>query len=144
MQQINVQKIMEEIRAEIKEKGYTADMLSFEDVPLAEEVEKFAGGENLSGTVNRMRGMAFIAWRRPVNQGIKGMIKRALYKLTGFVAAPITEDQTAFNSEAVSAFEQLYALLEEQKKEIMKQNETIEILQKHLFNLEKRNWRRET
>lgn len=28
-QPVNIQKIMEEIRAEIKEKGYTADMLSF-------------------------------------------------------------------------------------------------------------------
>lgn len=33
-QSVNIQKIMEEIRAEIREKGYTADMLSFSDVPL--------------------------------------------------------------------------------------------------------------
>ena len=33
-QPVNIQKIMEEIRAEIKEKGYTADMLSFSEIPL--------------------------------------------------------------------------------------------------------------
>ena len=139
MQQINVQKIMEEIRAEIREKGYTADMLSFEDVPLSDESESSVGGGTVPDAVNRMRGMAYIAWRRSVNQGIKGIIKRVLYKLTGFVVAPITEDQTAFNIAAVSMAEQIYAIFEEQQKEIMQQKETIELLRKQISSVEKRD-----
>ena len=34
MQEINVEKIMEEIRADIKAKGYKASDLSFNDIPL--------------------------------------------------------------------------------------------------------------
>ena len=112
MQQINVEKIMEEIRAEIMEKGYTADMLSFTEVPLPAE------HENTTDAVERMRRSSFIAWRHPVNSGIKGMVKRVLYKLTGFIIAPVTEDQMVFNNSAVSMAEQTYAVLEIQKKNL--------------------------
>lgn len=137
MQQINVEQIMEEIRAEIKEKGYTADMLSFTDVPLPAEHETPTDGTPAADAVERMRRASFIAWRRPVNSGIKGMVKRVLYKLTGFIVAPVTEDQTVFNSSAVSMAEQISAVIEVQQKELAQQKETIANLQKRLSNLEK-------
>lgn len=37
MSELNVEKIMEEIREEIKEKGYTNDMLSFSDMIVDEK-----------------------------------------------------------------------------------------------------------
>ena len=86
MRQVNVEEIMEEIKDEIKEKGYTDDMLSFSDIPLA--------NVDLAG---QMKDAAFIAWRRPVSQGVKGIIKRIIRKCVGFVIAPVTEDQTRFN-----------------------------------------------
>lgn len=144
-QSVHVQKIMEEIRAEIREKGYTADMLSFSDVPLpvgSDQANSAADGEAFAQAVGRMRGLSFIAWRRPVNTGIKGIVKRVLYKLSGFIAAPISEDQTAFNGAAVSAMEQLCAVLEAQQQEISRQQASIESLQKHISNLERKNAQR--
>lgn len=137
MQQINVEQIMEEIRAEIREKGYTADMLSFMDVPLPAEHENTTDGSPAADAVEQMRRTSFIAWRRPVNSGIKGIVKRVLYKLTGFIVAPVTEDQTVFNSSAVSMAEQIWAAFEAQQKELAHQKEMIRNLQKRLSNLEK-------
>ena len=82
-----------------------------------------------------MRGLSFIAWRRPVNAGVKGLVKRVLYKLSGFIAAPMSEDQTAFNGAAVSAMEQIAAVLKAQQDEIQR-------LQKHIYNLEKKSAQR--
>ena len=59
-QPVNIQKIMEEIRAEIKEKGYTADMLSFSEIPLpaaASEADT-ADEEAAAQAIGRMRGLA--------------------------------------------------------------------------------------
>ncbi len=144
-QSVNIQKIMEEIRAEIREKGYTADMLSFSDVPLPvglDETNSVADGEAFVQAVSRMRRLSFIAWQRPINTGIKGIVKRVLYKLSGFIAAPMSEDQTAFNGAAVSAMEQLCTILKTQQQEIARQQVSIESLQKHISNLERKNAQR--
>lgn len=144
-QPIDIQKIMEEIRAEIKEKGYTADMLSFSDVPLpaaAGETNSETNADAALQAVERMRALSFIAWRRPVNTGIKGIVKRVLYKLSGFIAAPMSEDQTAFNGAAVSAMEQYHAVLDAQQQELARQKAAIESLQKQLSHLERKNAQR--
>ena len=133
-QPVNIQKIMEEIRAEIKEKGYTADMLSFSEIPLpaAASQADTADEEAAAQAIGRMRGLSFIAWRRPVNAGVKGLVKRVLYKLSGFIAAPMSEDQT----------EQIAAVLKAQQQEIAQQQDEIQRLQKHIYSLEKKSAQR--
>lgn len=112
MQQINV----EQIRAEIKEKGYTADMLGFEDVPFPKR--NMADRDFATDGVRQMRKLASVSWRHPVNRGIKGILKKILYKLAGFIVAPMAEDQTAFNRAAADAVEQLAGAVFRQQKEI--------------------------
>ena len=116
MQQINVEQIMAQIRADIKEKGYTADMLSFEDVPFSQK--NTAERDFTADGVRQMRKLASVSWRHPVNLGIKGILKKILYKLTGFIVAPMAEDQTAFNRAAADAVEQLSGAVFRQQKEI--------------------------
>lgn len=116
MQQINVEQIMAEIRAEIKEKGYTADMLDFEDVPFPEK--NMAERNFASDEIGQMRKLESVLWKRPVNRGIRGILKKILYKLTGFIVAPMAEDQTAFNHAAADAVEQLSRAVISQQKEI--------------------------
>ncbi len=114
MQQINVEKIMDQIKSEIKEKGYTEDMFSFQDIPLDD-----------TDYVEEMKGTAFIDWHQPVSKGIKGFLKKVIQKCIAFSVAPIAEGQTRFNSTAISAIEELYLLIEEQRKEIDKQRKMI-------------------
>ncbi len=124
MQQINVEQIMAEIRAEIKDKGYMADMLDFENVPFSKK--NMADRDFASDGVRQMRKLAFVSWRRPVNRGIRGILKKILYKLTGFIVAPMAEDQTAFNHAAADVVEQLSRADIRQQKEIDLMNRKME------------------
>ena len=70
MQKIDIEKIMQEIRADIQKKGYTADMLSFTDVPMrSKECLANQAGDVYSGLADlprRMRERSRINWKRPV------------------------------------------------------------------------------
>lgn len=128
MQQINVEEIMEQIREDIKKKGYTADMLSFDDIPLHNEPDL--------DTIERMSGTFFLEWRRPVPSGIIGFIKRVIRKCVGFIIAPITDDQTKYNRDVLSAFQELFLLIENQQVELEEMNKTIKSLNKRIAILE--------
>ncbi len=95
MQEVNVEKIMEEIRAGIKAKGYRKNTTQEQQA-------------DLSGLMMQMRHAAFIPWRRPLPAGIRGAVKRVIQKCTGFLIAPVTEDQTRYNQMTVEALEQMY------------------------------------
>lgn len=128
MEQINIEEIMEQIREEIKEKGYTADMLSFEDLPMHEECDV--------DILEQMRSTFYLEWRRPLPSGIKGIIKRIICKCIGFVVAPITEDQTMYNRELLSLIEQQNLLMDKQQKEMKDLEKIIKNLNERILILE--------
>lgn len=133
MQEIDVEKIMEEIRAEIKEKGYTEEILKFDDVTLYEPIGDRDDLKNdFSTAIAQLRNVAFIPWHRPVPIGIKGLIKKVIRKCTGFIIAPITEDQTNYNQTVINVFEKMEAFIQIQNAEIEKQEKIIEMLRKRL------------
>lgn len=103
---INIEKIMDEIRAEIKEKGYTSDMLSFNEVACVSisSDNKFNVGE-YNNVVNYL-GSANVV---PVSMPIKGnpimvFIKKLIRKLTRVTIRPITQHQTEYNAYTARAF----------------------------------------
>ncbi len=133
MQKINVEEIMEQIRSEIEEKGYKEDMLSFEDLPL----EKACCNKNsLNSHIDGMRSTFYVEWKRVVNSGAKGIVKRVIRKFIGFLIAPIVEDQTQYNRNVLSAFEEVDFILETQKKELLIQQKVIHELEKRISVLE--------
>lgn len=113
MERVNVEEIMEEIRAEIKKKGLTDDMLSFNQA----SPDTYSFG--------KMKEKAFIAWHRPVSRGIKGIIKKIFRKCLAFLVAPMAEDQTRFNYEVVSALDEANTKLEKLQKELKECKELI-------------------
>ncbi|MSS64499.1 hypothetical protein [Velocimicrobium porci] len=135
MQKINVQKIMEEIREEIKEKGYTEDMLSFHEIPVrTDQILDAIPAENktiFTSTINQVRNASYIPWYRPVPNGIKGFIKKVIRKCVGFVVAPITDDQNIYNSLNITLVEQLCNRVEEQQEQILKLEKCIADLNKN-------------
>lgn len=133
MQEINVEKIMEEIRQEIKEKGYTEDMLSFYEIPVSSDVpvSNTEDGNTFSGALNQLRGASYIVWKRPLPDGVKGLVKKIIRKCICFVVGPITDDQNVYNGLNITLIEQLCNTINEQK-------EKIEELEKRISTLEKR------
>lgn len=138
MSEINVEKIMEEIREDIKRKGYTEDMLSFKDIkmPVASVVTDFNIDE-FRDMVSQAQVTKVVSWRaNNIGGGIKGLIKKVIRKMVGFVVAPLADSQNVFNQNAANIFLQLVGYVESQNKLIEQYEERIGELQNRVEELE--------
>jgi len=99
MAEINIEKIMEEIRSEIKEKGYDASVLSFDDLKydLKTDDEKFDCDFFLEH-INFINHNYQVETERPLTGNtIFVFIKRVIRKLTRFYIRPAVDSQNQFN-----------------------------------------------
>lgn len=139
MGELNVEKIMEEIRSEIREKGYTSDILSFKDVTIEDpgiDTEKFEYDNfnaelfclNSNWNVNPNRDIV----RKP---GLKGkcvtIFKKIIRKCIRFYLTPIVFEQDFFNATTVRLFNMLNLYVEENGK-LSDEIEELKIEQKAL------------
>lgn len=130
MEQINVDEIMRQIRAEIKEKGYKEEMIDFEDIPVCSSpCENNSANDEIGNRIEQMKNISFIEWRRTVPPGIKGLIKKIIQKCIGFTVAPITEDQTNYNNMIYMTLEQLHRQLQSQQEQMEELQQRIRILE---------------
>lgn len=134
MNTVNVEEIMAQIRKEIAEKGYTSDMLSFQDAKTVAEPETAAydGGE-YRVIVDGLNRCAYIPWYRDLGQGgIKGFMKKVIRKLNVFLIAPMSDEQNLFNARTVQAVNQITRYMDEQKACIEAYKKEVEELQRRL------------
>ena len=130
-EQINVESIMKEIKKEIEVKGYTNDLLSFDDVVVdvgAMNVNKFDKIKfnediyvaNHEWEVNHYRTL----------QGNKVTVffKKVIRKLVYFFVEPIVMAQDGFNASIVRMMNQMNCYIEEKDKEIAELKKEIEQL----------------
>lgn len=126
MQPIDIEQIMSEIRAEIKEKGYTESTLKFQDI----EVPKLSGGDcgqfeyaELCYECNKCNEN----WNNPMffpfpsNNPIKVFIQKLLRKISKCVFWPIVNYQNSFNADVVRFQNQVKYYIgdaEKRKKEL--------------------------
>lgn len=101
--EINIEEIMSQIRQEIREKGLTPDMLSFEDVPFDAAANTDAG-----------EALKFLAahcyvepYRRLTGNPCKVFIQKVIRKLTKFYVEPIAAAQNAVNANTVQVLQSL-------------------------------------
>jgi len=101
--EFSIEDVMEDIRKEIKEKGLTADMLSFNDVANINYVDDSTfSKEGLVACLTNMGDSYVIPESRPVSGNpIVVFIKRLIRKFTRFYVKPIVEAQTEFNAYTV-------------------------------------------
>lgn len=118
--EINIESIMQEIRAEIREKGLTNDLLSFNDVVVdtsamnAVKFDKIAFNEEIY-TVNHSWNVQ--AYR--VLSGSKPVVffKKVIRKLVYFFVEPIVLEQDGFNASLVRLMNQMNCYIDETKNE---------------------------
>lgn len=130
-QKIDVEKIMEEIRADIKCKGYNNDMLSFSDVYVApsDTFQKDVFDENVTDINNQWD----IPYYRPIiGNPIKKFIQKVIRKLMKPVSFPVVIDQAEFNSRVASVMNQMKLYIETEQKEKELLIKKIEELQKKI------------
>lgn len=122
MQEINVEKIMEEIRAEIKEKGYKESDLSFNDIPVREqknELQEEFDTDMLKNLLHAANTHTRVDYYKPITDtGLKGIIKKAIRKILKPLILPLCMDQESYNSMSVQTLNQLYLYIQMQDQRI--------------------------
>ena len=117
---INIESIMQEIKAEIKEKGYTNDLLSFNDIVIdtsgmnASKFDKIAFNEEIY-TVNHTWNVQ--AYRVLSGSKVVLFFKKAMRKMVYFFVEPIVLEQDGFNASVVRLMNQMNCYVEETKEQ---------------------------
>ena len=134
MKEINVEEIMAEIRQEIKDKGYTADMLSFKDVTTPVDDAGHFSLEEFRNTVGVISASRYVPGRTNENigNGVKGLIKKVIRKLVWFNIAPISDGQNMYNEQVATALLQILNYIEEQNRQMEEYKEKLDLLQDRL------------
>lgn len=156
IQSVDVEKIMEEIRANISARGETDEALSFDESSADLEY-----GNEIMGSVvysdkelhhyvvsaNQEHNIPF--YQMIPKGGFKSFLKRSIRKIIAFIILPLRDAQNRYNANVVQALMQIeaysldqregmQAYVEEQEKRVMMQEEDIEKLTERLQILEKK------
>lgn len=137
--EINVEEIMEEIRKNIKERGYDKEPLSFEEVQTSQPALQGDVGYNADDFLHELEYLNH-NWNNnfqtPVasRNAIATFIKRVIRKCTRFIIFPIVNFQNAYNVSNVRCLNQI----KEYMAEMDRYKQRIEQLEKELEEL-KRN-----
>lgn len=110
--EIDIKKIMEEIRQEIRERGYCQSDIKFEDIPIDHEDlgtdrEEF-NREEFQKNIDYINARWEVAYYFPIGEGkIRIFIKRVIRKLVKFLIYPMNQDQNEMNASFVRCINQL-------------------------------------
>lgn len=136
---VNVEEIMSGIRAEIQEKGYSSDMLSFADVPADADagiyVERF-DADMLRSNVQYISEHHRVDPYRPLaGNPVAVFFKKVLRKFMSFYVEPYAAEQSSLNANIAQAEQQVELYIRESRmhstKELLDKVEALELQQKN-------------
>lgn len=136
---VNVSKIMEGIRAEIKEKGFNSDMLSFADVPLESDLENVAerfDTDILHGNVQYLNANHTVELERNLTGNpIRVLWNKFIRRLVRFYVEPYAAAQNSLNANIAQAQSQIELYIQESRmhstKTLLERIEVLELQQKN-------------
>lgn len=122
MTEINVEKIMEEIREDIKRKGYKESDLSFNDIPIKDSGELLVGQFNaseLERTLHNANVGVRVDFYKPIEgNALKKAIKKLVRKIMKPVLYHLCESQERYNANVAQTLNQLYLYIQKQEAHI--------------------------
>lgn len=119
-EQVNIEKIMAEIKAEIQQKGISLDLPDFSgasEKPVL-EIKPFDMQEFQQNVLAVERSYQIECYAPIVGNPLVKGFKRIVRKLANFIVSPIVEDQNAFNSAAAKTIFSLQSYVNELEKRI--------------------------
>ena len=129
MKEINVEKIMEEIRADIEKRGLAEDDLNFQDVMIQGDIFQIARFQdalkmaNIYSNINLHNDVG--------GSGIKRFVKRVIRKCVRFYIQPMLEQQNEFNAHCVRTLNEMnlyISVCEENRRELEQKVDYLEKL----------------
>lgn len=137
MESINVEKIMQEIREDIKNKGYTSDMLSFKDIQTRDMIFDQYNENTYAAILHDLGVLAYVPWYRDLSQNaIKRIVQKTIRKFCSFFVAPIADQQSDFNQRTAKGFGQIAGYMEQSGNQLEACKKTIELLEEKIEKLE--------
>lgn len=125
---INIEEIMADIKREIKEKGLTNDMLSFEEVPY----RKSQAGGSPQEALDYVRSNYYIQpYKELQGNPLKVLFKKVIRKMVKFYVEPVVMEQNDFNANAATV---MADLAESDISRISGRVEALELANKELLN----------
>ncbi len=136
---VNVSEIMEHIRTEIQEKGYSSDMLSFSDVPLETEGDDPTDTFDMDALQNSLQYYNN-HHTVPLERPLKGnpftvLLKKIMRHFLRFYAEPYAAEQNSLNACTAQAQAQIGLYIQESRmhstKALLERIEVLELQQKN-------------
>lgn len=113
---VNVEKIMEEIRQKIRDEHLTSPVISFDDVPLATADSLLNNGYDskvLQSCTEYVAARNRLDYNQPITGNpLKCFVKRLIRKLVQFYVVPIVVQQNALNSSYSTALMQINGFIQ--------------------------------
>lgn len=139
MNEINVEKIMEDIQKEIKEQGYDTSMPAFEEA----EVNRFTvpvwDMDELESELQSVNENSYVDPSREITStGMKKLIKKAVRKVVNIYTRPLVDDQNLYNKNIQHSLNQIYSYIQENERYKKRMNRMIQQLQEENENNKKR------
>ena len=121
---INVEEIMDEIRREIKEKGYVNDDISLDDIPVSPSVGGIVHSNTLRERILNLRLSYNVAAIRPLKSNrvfgpIIIFVKKVIRKLIKFNIEPVVADQNEHNRMVLCCLQDMFVDIETMKQKII-------------------------
>ncbi|MCC8050004.1 MAG: hypothetical protein LIO99_13620 [Clostridiales bacterium] len=138
MSKIDIEEIMSEIRQEIKDKGYSDEMIVFGEIENGDQIDCQYSEEVFLTLLREMNEKNNIEWYRELEGGkLSRILKKVVRKLTSFLGVPVVVDQSCFNADVAHGFSQLAGYIHEQKDEVDKCRQEIALLEDRIEELQK-------
>lgn len=135
---VNIENIMNEIRQEIKEKGYTYDMLSFSEVSVANSIcSECTSMAEIEDDLHYLNTSYTVASHNPIaGNKIFSIFKKIIRKLIKFYIEPIVYAQNEFNAVNVRLLNNLTALIKKRSDQKKNDENDVRELSDKLSTLE--------
>ena len=102
--EINIERIMDDIKSEIDRKGYKSEMLSFQEVTGVVSQSAELDEKSLIATLDVANSLCCVPFDPPLKGNpISKFFKKVIRKLIRFYIRPTVEQQNEFNAQIVRA-----------------------------------------
>ena len=133
MNEINVEKIMNEIRAQIPAQESDWATLRFEDIPLENAGEGSGTSafekRNFEKAVSALAAAEQVTFFHPIPGGkVKRFVKRVLRKLIRFCVEPICAEVTDFHKRVARSLQHMRRFVSQYRAESLRREEELEAL----------------
>lgn len=133
MESINIEEIMEQIRADIRKKGIAEDEPDFESVVFIKDSGDTIYSEDVyKEAINRVNVSTYVeSYRELFGGALEQFVKKVIRKMTAFYVEAIVDSQNVYNRN-------VYDVLAITKNKFKADDKKMEVLEKKLYECEKK------